>query len=186
MKNYKKIKRENLVYSDFLKVYKDTLVNNKSKNKIEYFLTKKNDVVMVVPTTKNNDLIYLKQFVYALKRKISCVPAGHIEKGETPLEAGKRELLEETGYTAEKFEYVTKIFEYPTQDLHTVHIIHAKNAKKVQRQHLEESENLKIFKKPIKDVYYDIVNKKNNWISAGPIISVILVSYRLGLKVQTP
>ena len=183
MKNYKKAKRENLVDSKFLKVYKDTLIHNKSKSKIEYFLTKKNDVVIVVPTTKDGELVYIKQDVYALNKKINCVPAGHVEKGEKPVDAAKRELLEETGYIAEKFEYVKKVFEYPTQDLHTVHIVHAVNVKKVKDQDLEESEDLVVFKKPIEKVLFDILNKKNNWISAGPIIAVVMVANRLVLKV---
>ena len=39
-----------------------------------------------------------KQYRYALDKEIYELPAGKLEKGEEPLEAAKRECLEETGY----------------------------------------------------------------------------------------
>ena len=37
------------------------------------------------------------------------LPSGHVEKGETPEEAARKELLEETGYVADKFELLSTI-----------------------------------------------------------------------------
>lgn len=175
MQNWERKKREKLVNSKFLEVYKDTLINKKSGTILEYFLTKKNDVVIIVPTTKGGDLIYIKQFVYAIEKKINCLPAGHIEKGESPIDTAKRELLEETGCIGESYEYITKIHEYPTQDLHSVHIVHAKNVIKKDIQKLEEAECIDVYKKPFHEVFQDVINGGKNWISAGPIIALMLV-----------
>ncbi len=175
MKDWEKNKREKLVDSKFLEVYKDTLINKKNGAILEYFLTKKNDVVIIVPTTKEGELIYITQFVYAIEKKINCLPAGHIEKGESPIGTAKRELLEETGYIGESYEYITKIHEYPTQDIHSVHIIHAKNVTKIDKQKLEEAEYIDVYKKPFREIFQDVINSKTNWISAEPIIALMLV-----------
>ena len=41
------------------------------------------------------------------------LPAGTIDKGETPLECARREIVEETGYSAKKFTFLGSIFPVP-------------------------------------------------------------------------
>jgi ADP-ribose pyrophosphatase len=53
-----------------------------------------------------------RQYRYAAKDFILELPAGRIDPGESPLHAGKRELLEETGYTARK--WTKALFFYPS------------------------------------------------------------------------
>ena len=60
--------------------------------------------VAVVPLTKEGDVIMVRQFRYAHDRVFLEIPAGKLDKkDETPLEAAKRELKEETGAVAEKY-----------------------------------------------------------------------------------
>lgn len=55
--------------------------------------------VLVVPLLDNGRLILERQFRYPLGRTFIEFPAGKIDPGENPLQTGKRELREETGYT---------------------------------------------------------------------------------------
>ena len=55
--------------------------------------------VCVIPITEDGDVIFVNQFRYALNKVTLEVPAGKLEKGEDPLEAGKRELKEWFGIT---------------------------------------------------------------------------------------
>jgi len=45
-----------------------------------------------------------RQYRYAAGRRMWELPAGRVDPGENPLAAAKRELLEETGYTARKWQ----------------------------------------------------------------------------------
>jgi ADP-ribose diphosphatase len=54
----------------------------------------------------------LRQYRYAIDQYIFEAPAGTIEPGEEPLETARRELIEETGFTAHTF--VSKGFIYTT------------------------------------------------------------------------
>ena len=53
--------------------------------------------VAVVALDEENNILLVRQFRYPYKEVVLEVPAGKLEKGSTPLENGKRELLEETG-----------------------------------------------------------------------------------------
>jgi ADP-ribose pyrophosphatase len=55
---------------------------------------------LVIPVTADGRLILLKQYRFALQGRLIEFPAGTIEHGEDPLETVKREIQEETGYTA--------------------------------------------------------------------------------------
>ena len=52
----------------------------------------------------------VKQFRKPYDEALLEIPAGKLDKGEDPLECGKRELLEETGYTAKNFISLGKFY----------------------------------------------------------------------------
>lgn len=60
--------------------------------------------VCISALTKENKLLFVEQYRYACSRALLELPAGKLNMGENPLEAGKRELMEETG--AIGYEYI--------------------------------------------------------------------------------
>ncbi|MBQ9690548.1 MAG: NUDIX hydrolase [Eggerthellaceae bacterium] len=56
------------------------------------------DAVAVVGLTKEGNILLTREFRYPINDYCIQFPAGLREAGETPIEAGSRELLEETGY----------------------------------------------------------------------------------------
>ncbi len=60
-------------------------------------------VASVFPITPEGDLYMISQYRYLHKETFLEEIAGHVEKGETPLEGAKRELKEEVGITARKW-----------------------------------------------------------------------------------
>ncbi|MBO4388287.1 MAG: NUDIX hydrolase [Spirochaetales bacterium] len=62
--------------------------------------------VAVVPVTDDSKVVVERQFRYPLGQVILEIPAGKIDPGEDTLAAAKRELEEETGYTASEWECI--------------------------------------------------------------------------------
>ena len=62
------------------------------------------DFVVIVAVTPDNRILLVRQYRPAVAAMTLELPAGHVEPGETPEQAARRELLEETGYEAETFQ----------------------------------------------------------------------------------
>lgn len=77
--------------------------------------------VCVAALDENDCLLFVRQFRYPYREVVLELPAGKLEKGSTPLENGKRELLEETG--AVGYSYISLGQVYPTPG-YTDEIIH--------------------------------------------------------------
>lgn len=71
-------------------------------------------VVLPVDDSQSEPRILLEeQFRYAANETLWEVPAGRVDPGESPLEAAKRELLEETGFTATGWKHAFYFFASP-------------------------------------------------------------------------
>ena len=66
--------------------------------------------VVILPLLDNGDVLLERQYRYPLKSEFIEFPAEKIDPGEDVLTCGQRELLEETGYVAKEWQYVTTIY----------------------------------------------------------------------------
>jgi len=86
------------------------------------------DGVTVLATT-GADCWLIREYKYAIGRHIWQLPSGSIDPGETPVQAGARELLEETGLTAESWTPLGLVHPYPTNVASAVHLFLARDAR---------------------------------------------------------
>ncbi|MFH1604112.1 MAG: NUDIX hydrolase [Pseudomonadota bacterium] len=80
-----------------------------------------NGAVMIIPVLDSGELLMERQYRYVMRRHCIEFPAGKIDAGEEPLATGRRELLEETGYVAGEWTYLTTI--HPTVAYSTERIL---------------------------------------------------------------
>jgi ADP-ribose pyrophosphatase len=59
------------------------------------------DTAVVVALTDAGDVVLVREFRPGLEAELLELPGGGVDAGEDPLEAARRELLEETGYAGE-------------------------------------------------------------------------------------
>lgn len=72
-----------------------------------------NGGVVIAGVTKEEKVILIKQYRYSLDKELIELPAGRIEAGEDPFPAAKRELTEETGYRAENWQELARMYTAP-------------------------------------------------------------------------
>ena len=108
--------------------------------------------VCVVPLTEDGEVIMERQFRYPFGKVLWEIPAGKLDKDEYDhLEAAKRELREETGYTAEKFTCIGDFYPSPAILSENIRMYIAEGLKKGE-QDLDEDEFLDIVKVPLDEV----------------------------------
>ncbi len=115
--------------------------------------------VCVAALTDNNELMFVEQFRYPYFEVVLELPAGKLEYGEDPFEAGKRELREETGATASKYEDLGKLYPTPGYCGEIIHMYLAKNLS-FGEQDLDSDEFLEVKKIPLEKAFRMVMNNE--------------------------
>ena len=102
-----------------------------------------NGGVTVAALTDDAKLIFVRQFRYPYMEEVLELPAGKLEKGEDPLEAGKRELREEAGVTAEQYINLGEFYPSPGYTNEVIYLYGARDLTQVE-QELDEDEFLNV------------------------------------------
>jgi ADP-ribose pyrophosphatase len=92
----------------FLQVTKDRIALPDGSESYREFIRHPGAVV-IVPVFDDGRVLLEKQFRYPNDKVFIEYPAGKIDPGEDPLACAKRELLEETGYTARRWDFICTI-----------------------------------------------------------------------------
>lgn len=108
--------------------------------------------VCVAALTDKEELLFVEQFRYPYMETVLELPAGKLEYGEDPFEAGKRELLEETGAAAENYRDLGKLYPTPGYCGEIIHMYLAENLT-FSEQHLDEDEFLEVRRIPLETAF---------------------------------
>lgn len=115
--------------------------------------------VGIIPVNEKGEVLMVNQYRIAAKSMMLEIPAGKLEFGEDPLECGKRELVEETGYRANEFIHLGEYYATPGYCEEKLNIYLARDLEWVG-QNLDEGEFLNVEAYKLDDLYDMVMNNK--------------------------
>jgi len=167
-----KIKSQNIVFSQKLfKVKKQKILLPNGKER-EYSIVERQPISVIFPISDKLELYLISQFRYLFDKKILEAVAGHIDEGETPLEAAKRELKEETGITASDWKEILELETSASVIKSSVHVFLAKGVI-FGKSDPEEGEKIELVKMSIENAIKKIMDGEIK--TAATIIGVFLL-----------
>ncbi len=100
----------------------------------EFGIIRHPGAALAVPITKSGEVIILRQYRFACSRRILEFPAGTLEEGESPLESIKREVQEESGYAAKRWDKLGEMLPCPGYSDETIHLFLARDLTKLKKK----------------------------------------------------
>lgn len=141
---WKTLKSSYAFLCPWLKVRQDYVQLPSGVEMDDFYVIEANDWVNVIAITDDNHFIIEEQYRHGLGRVCIELPAGNVSEGEDPLDAAKRELLEETGYAEGKWSHFCTTAPN-TSGMNTLCYTYiAKDVKKISEPHLESTEDIKV------------------------------------------
>jgi len=100
------------------------------------------------PSSAGPEVMLIRQYRYAADRYLYEIPAGRLNAGESPEACARRELLEETGCSADKLSFLTSMFTTPGFTDERIHLFTASGLTQGMTQH-EADEFIEVVSMPL-------------------------------------
>ena len=169
----KQLKSKVVFDGNLLHVKSDTILLPNGKESTREYIEHVGAACIVAITDKN-EIIVEKQYRYPFHRVITEIPAGKLNfKDEDPLLAAKRELKEETGYTAKTWHYLGTYYPSCAYSDEKIAIYLARDLE-TGNQNLDDDEFLQVELIPFQEFLNDIFSGK---ICDGKTQSAVLLAH---------
>lgn len=176
---WKTLSSEHLFSDTWFNIRKDTAETPDGTIVSPYYIYDFPTWVAAFSLTADGKVIMERQYRHALGETCFEIPGGCVDDTDPSLEAAiERELLEETGYRFDKFEYLGRISANPSTNSNLLHMYLATGGRKVQEQHLDHNEEIDVYLLTMDEL--KALLRENKIIQSMHVTAIFYALARLG------
>jgi len=132
----------------------------------------------VLCLTPDRQVVLVRQYRHGFGGASLELPAGVIEPSEAPIDAARRELLEESGFEAASLELLLSTAPEPSRSSTRAHFFFARDARPVKAQQLDSCEDMEVVLVTVTELL-ELID--HGHILHAAHIAAILLAWRRGL-----
>jgi 8-oxo-dGTP pyrophosphatase MutT (NUDIX family) len=153
LKKWQIIKSELVFNNRWCQVRQDAIKLSDGQIIDDYFVNIRPEIVLVVPVTRDNQLVFVRQYRHGVREILLEFPAGAVDANEDNIsEAARREFEEETGYQSDPLIPLAILYDNPVKDTNRIHIFLALNATATGKQKLDITEEIEVILRPLQTI----------------------------------
>ena len=127
------------------------LIPEKIASTHPFYVLRAPEWINIIALTADDEIVLVEQYRAGINEVTLEIPGGMVDEGESPAEAARRELLEETGFSSESWTFLGKTSSNPAILSNFTHLYLAENCEKTAIQHTDGSEDIQFHTMPMAD-----------------------------------
>lgn len=120
-----------------------------SKTPANFYVLNAPEWINVIALTKKQEIVLVEQYRHGVDTITLEIPGGMTDPGETPMEAARRELSEETGYSSSTWSSLGKVSSNPAILTNYTHLYVAEECEQTLNQHTDGHEDINVHILPV-------------------------------------
>ncbi len=130
----------------------DTSVSPRTGFEHDFYVIETRDWVNIIPLTADHRVVMIRQYRHGSREVTLEIPGGLVDPGDTPENAAARELLEETGYQADKVARIGASSPNPAIFNNRCYTFAARNVTKGRDPIPDRTEDIEVVLVPLVDI----------------------------------